>query len=232
MSIKTFDVIIVSYGKNNKFIKMTQRAVDTAIGNAGCEIGVYVVEQARHVEYKRCQTIHYDFAFNYNKCLNYGISFTDAEKIVVCNNDLHFHEDWAINLNAAFLMGYDSACPYCPLHHKGKFQQGRYLYPGDIMGKELVGWCIGLTRELYDKIGGFDESVEFWYSDNLYGIQMQSVGAKHTLVGSAFVEHLYSGSRTLRTSERIKQLTEGQLARYKEAKESYAKREISNTGDK
>jgi len=63
----------------------------------------------------------------------------------------------------------------------------------------IAGWCIGVDREMFKAIGGFNEAVRFWYSDNLYAEQLKIADVKHALVCNAFVKHIDFGSKTLKS---------------------------------
>lgn len=52
-------------------------------------------------------------------------------------------------------------------------------------------------KETIQKIGQLDESMEFWYSDNVYADQLKANGLRHGLFCNIQVDHL--GSKTLKT---------------------------------
>ena len=220
------DVIIVSWAKDDKFKAMTEQAIRTAQLD---EVNVIVVEQNKAVTYD-VQTLHYDFAFNYNKCLNLGLSVCNNDYVALCNNDLIFSKNWSTNLINVLEMGYNTVSPYCPKSHPRKnILQGDYLYEGFEMGVDFIGWCIVAKRSLVDEIG-LNEEVEFWYSDNLLNAQLIYLGKKHALVCNAIVEHIDIGTKTLRTlsNSQIDKYTRGQQKIYKqELKKFYANRKKS-----
>ena len=214
------DVIIVSFAKDDKFKAMTEKAIKTALLD---EVNVIVVEQNKAVRYD-VMTLHYDFPFNYNKCLNFGLDSCHGEYVILCNNDLVFSENWATNLITVLEMGFDTVCPYCPNAHRNR-EKGDHLYEGFEMGVEFVGWCIAAKRDLIDEIG-LNEEIEFWYSDNLLNEQLKRSGKKHALVCNSIVEHVGGGTVTLRSSDKklIEKFTRGQQSIYKRELKKYAKR--------
>lgn len=187
---------------------MTQNAIRTAVKNSGMSVGmIAVVEQcllARNFFAKdskllttkqkekgvKGKTLYYKTEFNYNWCLNLGFSVCTSRYTAFCNNDLLFESGWAKNAVEAMQKGgYLSASP-TPRHiFKG-------VHEGYKIGKQLLGWCIITDREVFERIGRFDEAVTFWYSDDVYADQLKRAGIKHILVGNSRVKHL--GSVTLR----------------------------------
>lgn len=218
------DVIIVSWGRDEKFRRMTQQAVDSAKKD---EVNVIVVEQQKGVIYKGCMVLYYDFDFNYNRCLNLGLKECKGRYVALCNNDLKFEKNWSRNLIRVLEMGYDTVCPYCPRSHKWRgVEGGNWLYEGFRMGYEFIGWCIMGRRELFEDIG-LNEKIEFWYSDNYMAEVLKFNKKKHALVGNSIVEHLDLGSKTLNSLEgkKKRELTSKQKRIFdKERRVLYAKR--------
>ena len=216
----TFDIVIVSNAHSKKHRILTENAVRTALGaKTSHTINVIVVEQT-DATYEGATTVRYDFDFNYNKCLNYGATFGTGEYILFCNNDLIFYDWYSDRLLDAFKMGYKSLSPYCPRYHR-KLQRGSHLYEGYVIQHHIAGWCIATERKMIEGIGGFDEAVAFWFSDNLYVDQLRHHNIKHALVCNAIVEHIDMGSATLKGSKRGNEYTYGQRALYEEAKKKY-----------
>lgn len=188
------DLVFVANCHTGTLWEMTANAVRSAVKYAGMPLGeVYIVEECRWAKPQPIgRTLYYDFEFNYNKCLNLGLSACKNKYIAFCNNDLYFESNWARNATVAMKKGgYLSASPT----NKHVFAGVREGYT---IGKTLLGWCIITDRRVFDYIGQFDEPVTFWYSDNVYGDQLQRAGIKHILVGNSRVRHLGQGSLTLR----------------------------------
>jgi len=210
----SFDVVIVSNGTKNEHRRLTETAISTCGDH-----NIVVVEKTK-IDYG-VKTIRQPEHFNYNECLNMGASLGSNEIIVFCNNDLIFYDGWEVGIRAGIDLGYGSLSPYCPRHHAGLFPKGWHIYDGYRVRYELVGWCIACSRGAWERIGRLDESVDFWFSDNLYADQLQYYGVKHGLVCSSFVEH--KESATLKTARNKKQITYGQRTKYEEARGKYAK---------
>ncbi|MCX6328209.1 MAG: hypothetical protein NTZ85_01660 [Bacteroidia bacterium] len=215
----TFDIIILSNAHNDKCLNITKKVIKNLREVEDIiKYNIIIVEQtARNYD---VTTLHYDFPFNYNKLMNMAISQTKNKYVILCNNDLVFHKKWAENIYRAFSMGYKSLSPYCPnVTNLGK---GDHLIEGYIIAVHICGWCICIDRDIISQIGGLNEDVEFWYSDNIYGEQIRRAGIKHALVCNAFVEHTCYGSNTLKSMPRAAQYdyTVKQLTSYNKALQS------------
>lgn len=185
------DIIVVSNNIRVILWEMTRNALKSATEHAGMDVGdVFTIEQCRTArEQPIGRTLYYDFEFNYNRCLNMGMALSKSKYIAFCNNDLYFERNWARNaVRAMKAGGYLSSCP-----------SGRHVFKGVLEGYKVAhhicGWCIIVDRVIFDKIGKLSEVVNFWYSDDVYAIQLICAGVKHILVGNSKVKHFRS--RTL-----------------------------------
>lgn len=218
----TIDVIIVSDAKNPMLKRMTQNAILSLHNSDGVIKFNPIVIEAKNVIFNGAKTYGYDFPFNYNKCLNYGASKCSNDIILFCNNDLIFSHGFMRGLLMAFKMGYKSVSPINPgcMWHKG-FKVGNQIIEGYQTGVHVAGWCIGMTRDAYNRIGGFDETVSFWYSDNLYCEQIKTANVKHCLVCNSVVFHIESKTLETKGVRDYHDMTEGQKKKYNIAKERY-----------
>jgi glycosyltransferase involved in cell wall biosynthesis len=186
------DILIIAASKNEELIKTTQKAIDTC----GKRFNIYVIETHKYHKYKGAKVLKYiEKSFNYNGCINYGLSQTSSPIVGVFNNDVEFKKDWFRHLKHA-LKEFDSVSPRC--EYSNKFTHG--IIEGYELRKHLNGWAIVFNRSIVNKIGGFDESVSFWRSDDLYAEQIKAKGIKHALVCESVVNHL--GSKTYKTLDK------------------------------
>jgi len=202
------DVVIVSDAKTATLKKVTQNAI-RSLHHSDNKIRFNpVIVESKSVKYINAKVLNYDFEFNYNKCLNYAAGVCKNDIILFCNNDLIFTYGFMRGLLMARKMGYDSFSPISPgCGWHLDYKVGDYVIEGYDIGRNITGWCIGMTRSTYDTIGGFDESVSFWYSDNLYGKQLQSNNLKHCLVCNSVVFHRESATLNTLTQKKIAEYT-------------------------
>jgi GT2 family glycosyltransferase len=186
------DIIIISASKNTELIKITQNAVDTCYNSKG-KFNIFVIETFKKHEYKNAKIILFKQKdFNYNKTINFALSKTNNKHVGVFNNDVVFEKNWYIELVKGFEK-YDSLSPRCEYSNNQTFG----FVPGYRLRKNINGWAICFKRSIIKKIGGFNEDVHFWRSDDIYREQIKVARIKHALVSSSIVNHL--GSLTLKT---------------------------------
>ena len=197
------DIIILTYSKTKEHIRVTEECIGS-LRKAKNKIGVniHVIESYdKDIKYDGAETIFWvgENGFNYNESMNYGFSRTKEDLVFFCNNDLVFSDYWLDNCYHVFNMGFDSVSPYCEVTHPRFAPSGKYLLRGYQVGFHIAGWCIGVKREMFEKIGGFNTAVNFWYSDNIYAEQLKIAAIKHALVCNSLVKHLDFGSNTLKS---------------------------------
>lgn len=198
------DLIILSNGKTLAFRKMTQSTINS-VKDARCNI--LVIDQTG-AKYNNCNTIQIKEKFNYNKFANIGAKMNTNEWIIIANNDLIFTAGWLDELLKA---DYPIVSPKEP-KDKRQIDLISGNHKGYETGRHLSGWCFMIKRELWEKIGGFDEDMEFWCADNSLVEQLKALNVAPMLVTSSIVKHL--GSQTLNQSHNIDELTKQQVIKF------------------
>lgn len=198
------DVIFLSNAKSPDLQSMTQTAIDTCAANTALPIGITVLEQ-QECTYRNASTVHMPGEFHFNAFANHGARRGCAEWVVIANNDLIFAANWLEELLAA---DHPVVSPKCPV------RQSQLRITEDTTGYDngvhFSGWCFAIKRDLWERIGGFDESFTFWCSDDVVIEQLKAIGIPPMLVPGAKVQHL--GSVTLRqTHDPEEKLTRQQL---------------------
>ena len=207
------DVIILSKAMWPQDVEMTQRAVDTCIAGANSlPVRVFVVEQTPNVRYRGALMLHPPWQdFNYNRAVNAAAKVSDSKWIVVANNDLVFEDGW---LHALLAADHPLVSPKNP-------RDGRQIdltenTCGTQTGRHLSGWCFMVSRELWEQMGGFDERVRFWCSDDVVIEQAVALGVEPMLVPASKVHHIVSKTLTTMSSAEQDELTWGQIALFNE----------------
>lgn len=202
------DVVVLSKASTPDLRRRTQRTVDTCVAGANSlPLTVTVIEQMPNVRYRRASTMHIGAEFNYNAFANLGAERGSAPWIMIANNDLIFHDGWLHHLLAANHPLVSPKCPKDP--RQAKFTENTV---GRFTGRHLSGWCFMISRDLWDTIGGFDDDVSFWCSDDAVIEQATQVGVSPMIVPQALVEH--AQSKTLTTVTDRDDLTWAQLHKF------------------
>lgn len=187
------DVVVLSNAKDAQFRRMTQDTINSCVSGANSlPVNIIVLEQNPGVSYRNARTVHAPETFNYNRFANRGARLGSAEWIMVANNDLIFEDGWLHQLLAA---GHPFVSPKCPDDARQADLVENTV--GDRTGRNMSGWCFMVKRSLWDQIGGFDDCVDFWASDDVTIEQCRAVGVLPMLVPAARVKHL--GSKTLKS---------------------------------
>jgi GT2 family glycosyltransferase len=202
------DIVMMSHAHLPHLRGMTQRAINTAISGANSlPINITVIEQNPAVRHERANTIHEPGHFNYNAFANKAAKHGSAQWIVVANNDLIFYDAW---LHWLLASNHPVVSPKCPIDERQtEITENTTGYTN---GVHFSGWCFMIKRCLWEQIGGFDECVEFWCSDDVVLEQLKAVDVAPMLVPEAKVEH--GQSMTLKRSPDQAQLKWRQLANF------------------
>lgn len=182
------DVIILANAKTPQLEAMTNNTILSCLSGANeLPINIIVIEQNENVKYPNATTIHKTGDFNYNGSANFGAQRGSSEWIMIANNDLIFKNGWLHSLLAA---GHPLVSPKHSRHPRQKDIIENT--EGVDCGTHFSGWCFMIKRELWKVMGGFDECVNFWFSDNCVIEQVLKLGVTPMLVPSSIVEHLVS----------------------------------------
>ena len=194
------DVVILSKAAVPELGRMTQTAIDTCLAGANSlPVNIIVVEQGQWT-YRHAAVIRPDGDFNYNAFANLGAGRGTAEWIMVANNDLIFRDGW---LHALLAANHPVVSPKCPRDpRQAGFVENT---TGFFTARHFSGWCYMMRRELWRRIGGLDDCVDFWCSDDVVIEQVRAAGVAPMLVPASLVEHLQSV--TLRTRPNHDELT-------------------------
>lgn len=204
------DIIIIAASLNNELIEMTQNAVDSCYNSAG-DFNIVVIETYKKYPYKNARILQFKRTnFNYNKAVNYGLSKTKNKIVGVFNNDVIFKKNWFTQLIKGFKK-YDSLSPRCETSNK----KTTGINEGYKLRTHLNGWAIVFKRSILEKIGKFNDEVEFWRSDDAYAQQLIIKGIKHALVSSSIVNHLNSRTINGLDPKERKQKTYDQFHKFK-----------------
>lgn len=213
-----YDLIIVTQS-TPALIPITQQCIDTARLD-GADLNIIIVETGSPYKYDVDKIIEYNGEFNYNRALNLGLKYVKGDIHILANNDIIFHKGWSRIGELMKLNDYHSASAVA--WHQKEYERGDFVYEGYNVGYLLNGWCIFLDKYCLEKIGRLDESVSFWYSDDLYALQLKQAGIPHGLFTGVQVDHIASKTILKQSSRIQRQYQSGELPKYLKRKRDYA----------
>jgi GT2 family glycosyltransferase len=204
--MKIIDIIILSFAKSDKHYNLTVNCIKSLKeSKLNTAFNIIVVETNPSVNYDEfnVKTLHFDEPFNYNGFANKAIMSCDNELIGVFNNDVIFDDNWFTEIMKLGVGNtIDSLSPISLTSaSQREFVGCKYPVAGYEIARHVSGWALVFTRELWLKIGGLSEIVNFWCSDDVYAKQLQEHGINHYLIPTSIVNHVENGSNTLKTLE-------------------------------
>lgn len=212
-----YDLIIVSQSVGD-LIQVTQNCIDS-IRQDEVNINIIVVETGQPYKYDVDKIIEYNGEFNYNRALNLGLRYTKNDYHVLCNNDLIFRKGWSQMADLMKANDYHSASG---LSSSQKIEKGDFIYEGYEIGIQFTGWCLFMDDYCLNKIKKLDETVSFWYSDNLYACQLKREGIRHGLFANIQIDHITSRTLVRQSKEVQMKYQLGERRKYNERKNYYA----------
>lgn len=200
--MKKIDVIILSNTANVEFYNILKACVLSIKQSQGVDANIIVVETNKKLKGKDLKLpidvfyIPDDKIFNYNRYLNYGLTFCKGENICISNNDVIYDRN-TLEVLINYLDKYDSVSPW-DLNSSKNYYKEKGIYEGYSTGSHITGWCIVTKQSTIQKIGGkFDEQFSFWCQDDDYSMLLKSNNLKHALIGDVSVLHTSGQSHKL-----------------------------------
>lgn len=154
----------------------------------------------------RCNVYHWDNSFNYSKINNFGVSKATGDYIVLLNNDTEvITPDWLEELvgvasqpgvgavgptlyypekkngiqHAGIIVGMGSMAGHVFRHHQfGNWTEfGLPAWPRNYLA--VTGACLVISKALYNKNGGLDETFTVAGNDVAFGIKLHEAGYRN-----------------------------------------------------
>ena len=222
-----YDLIIVARSSDQQLIEMTKQTINTARAD-GADMRVIIVETGPRYEYDVDVIIMYTEDFCYNHALNIGLREAKGEIHLLANNDLVFREGWSKvgdimkdnNCHSASVLSQDM--------RQRHFERGDVLYEGYGVGSHITGWLILLDDYCLSKIGKLDESFKFWYSDDVYALQLKEAGVKHYLICNCQVDHITSQTLIKQPNHKKRAYQTGEYNKFMNIKRKYESKMLKN----
>jgi len=209
------DIIIPVWNQR----KYTRDCIESIFSNTKYPYKIILVDNASSsetVEYleglrgdKRLTLIRNSKNLGFIKAVNKGISSSDGGFVCILNNDTIVTPGWleemikvmrkdtAIGIvnPSSNTLGQKLEENETPIEHakRSRYQTGQYVELGN-----AFGFCMLIKRELFKKIGLFDESYGMGYfEDTDFSLRAKEKGYKTVRAFSPYVYHIESGSFNL-----------------------------------
>jgi len=213
--MESVDVIILSNTANIEYYRKLKRCIESLKANINIETNIIVIETNKKLKGKDLKLpidtlyVPEDEEFNYNKFLNYGLTFRKHEYLCISNNDVYYNKD-VLHTLVKHLNVYDSVSPWDD-NSTWRYHQAKGIHVGYHTRKFVTGWCIVTKKSTIDIIGGkFDERFSFWWQDDDYSRLLEVNNLTHALIGDVSVWHDCGQSHDLFDEEDRQKQTYGQ----------------------
>lgn len=185
------------------------------------KIKEYYEEIGKH---PKVRIVTYEGGFNYSKINNFGASFAEGEFLLLLNNDTQvitvnwieemlmygqrsdvgavgaklYYEDKTIQ-HAGIVLGLGAHRTAGHSHYKVNIENvgymGRLCYAQDVSA--VTGACLLVRRQLFDELGGLDESFAVALNDVDFCLRIREKGLLNVFTPFAELYHFESKSRGL-----------------------------------
>lgn len=173
-------VIILSYALSDEIYQMNCRLLKTLHESESWDSGelqVLILETAKNTtysyeEYDDVVVFSPEEKFGFHSYFNIGVKMTDGEYIAFCNNDIIFKDGWFSAITRVADAHPKFLC-FSPLDDSGNFPKmmpdvfprDKEYYLGWENQKYFAPWCFVWKRKVFDIVGKFDETFDFFAAD-------------------------------------------------------------------
>ena len=134
---------------------------------------------------------NYERDGNLSTVWNDLIRRSDAEFIILLNNDTVPSKDWVENL--LDILKDKKVGAVGPISNRaGGFQGGHkraQKYPMVVEASMLSGFCLSFRKETWEEVGGFDERYKLYGEDSQFCVDLKKKGYKLIIRYDTFVYH-------------------------------------------
>ena len=200
--MRKLSVIILSYAVDYDIYQMNIRCLDSLFKSESWQDGdleVLLMESNKNAAYtydERVKVIVPDEKFNFHRFLNIGMEQSNGEWLAFCNNDIVFTQSWfsailsikAKNPGFMCFSPFDRAYPLM-----AELCCGNNVSPyviGWENKKHFAAWCFVWQRKVFDIIGKFDETFDFYSADDDELMTLRKYAIPNVLVTASEVRHL------------------------------------------
>lgn len=141
------------------------------------------------------RTIKPDQTFNYHRFLNIGVQVSKGDFLAFCNNDIIFHKGWFSKIIKVKEANPEFNCfspldRNYPLMSKESLPEDKPFYIGWKNKKHFAAWCFVWERKVFNTIGEFDETFNFYSADDDELQTLHYFAIPNVLVTASEVSHL------------------------------------------
>lgn len=160
MNDKKISLVIPIYLVNKDLVKMTDECLTSLFQNTNSGVELIIVDDGSPIKYMPNfgKLVRIPTNSGYAHAANAGLQAATGDILILGNNDLVFPENWLPALLFPLNVGYDVATVWTS-------DQPNVVLEDRIEEGARFGSLFAMNREVYEKIGGFDEQFRSIFSD-------------------------------------------------------------------
>lgn len=194
-------VIILSYTLDDEIYQMNCRCIESLFDAEQWQEGqlqVILVESNKDNTYRyddRVEVIVPEEKFNFHRFFNIGLEHANGEFIAFCNNDIVFTKGWFSAIMKVKAIHPEFMCfspldRSYPLMSEEALPSSNNYYIGWENKKHFAAWCFVWDRKVFDTIGKFDETFDFYSADDDELQTLRYYAIPNVVVTHSQVKHL------------------------------------------
>lgn len=193
-------VIILSYALDDEVYQMNVRAIESLYASEQWSEGepeVLLMESNREAKCtydKRVKVMMPEEKFGFHRFFNIGLDNTSGEFVVFCNNDIVFMPGWwsaimDVKRTHPKFMCFSPVDSSYPMMAE-EIAKGADYTIGWENKRHFAAWCFVWERKVFDTIGRFDETFDFYSADDDELQTLRYYAIPNVLVTGSEVKHL------------------------------------------
>lgn len=194
-------VIILSYALDDEIYQMNRRCLDSLYESeswAEGQLQVVLIESNKQNPYTYDEMVEVlipEERFNFHRFFNIGLARTESEFVAFCNNDIVFAKGWfssimAVKQNHPEFMCFSPLDRSYPLMSEDLLPSSKEYYIGWTNKKHFAAWCFVWERKVFDVVGKFDETFDFYSADDDELQTLRYYAIPNAVVTHSEVKHL------------------------------------------
>lgn len=199
--MNTLSVIVLSYTLDDEVYQMNCRCIESLLDSEQWQEGqlqVFLVESNKQNPYRyddRVEVIVPEDKFNFHRFFNISLEYANGELIAFCNNDIVFTKGWFSAIMKVKAIHPEFMC-FSPLDRSYPLMSEEALpssndyYIGWENKKHFAAWCFVWERKVFEIIGKFDETFDFYSADDDELQTLRYYAIPNVVVTHSEVKHL------------------------------------------
>lgn len=199
--MQKLSIIILSYAIDRDIYEVNCHCIDSLLRSEQWldnELEILLIESNKETNYVYPNSVRMvvpNEKFNFHRFLNIGLAETTGDFIAFCNNDIVFQPNWwsaikHIKEQYPKFMCFSPLDRLYPMMTEHELPSSKDYYIGWDNKRHYAAWCFVWERNIFDIIGKFDETFDFYSADDDELMTLRKYAIPNVLVTSSEVKHL------------------------------------------